>query len=823
MAKKEEKIQEPTGQLYEIPLEKVMPDSMLPYAEYVILDRALPRVEDGLKPVQRRILFTMHEMGLFPDKPHKKSARIVGECMGKYHPHGDSSVYDAMVRLAQDFNMGATLVNGHGNFGSVDGDPAAAMRYTEARLEPLALELLRDLDKDTVHFSPNFDDSLKEPDLLPGRFPNLLVNGASGIAVGLATNIPTHNLAETIDGAIAMIDDPKITLKEMMKIIPAPDFSTGGYIIANELEQAYETGKGKIFIRAKMHVEPYDPERRSDDRKNIVITEIPYQVNKANLLRKIASLKEEKKDEKKDPIMENVINITDESDRVGMRAVITVKKDTDIPALIKYLCKNTDLEVSFGINIVALAEGKPQQLGLLKILKYYVNYQREVVFKRTKYELEQAKERSHILEGLITAVRNIDEVIAIIKKAESTADAREKLCAKFSLSERQAQAILDLRLSRLTKLEVFKLEEELKQLKALIAKLTFILSDKKNQFQVVKEELLEIKKKYKRARRSEVVYEEDDIVLKRTDEKAPAKNCYFLYTQANRIKVVDESAFNSAKKTGDSLNDIYSAVINTVTDKKICFVTDKGSMYKLDIDSFECRLNAKGTDISEAAPELEEGELPVAFFEYDPTSKEELIFFSAKGMIKRTAWSDYDLNKDYFQAVRVNEGDRIIGAEIFKGTKDNTIFFVTKNGICLNAETDDIPVQGRISAGVKGMSLKGDDEVVFASQIDGEGEIVVANDANKFKRVISSQVDPLPRYRKGVMIMSMPQEEKVIFANYVTNPYMLSVLNADGSFTELSTEDISIEPTSSKGRKIRGRSDIDAKAVFALKYRPDED
>lgn len=810
MAKKEIESIEPTGQLFEIPLEEVMPASMLPYAEYVILDRALPRVEDGLKPVQRRILYTMHEMGLTPDKPHKKCARIVGDCMGKYHPHGDSSVYDAMVRLAQDFNMGATLVNGHGNFGSVDGDPAAAMRYTEARLEPLAMELLRDLEKNTVHFSPNFDDSLKEPDLLPGRFPNLLVNGASGIAVGLATNIPTHNLGETIDGVIAYIDNPDITLKEMMKIIPAPDFPTGGYIIAHELKQAYETGKGKISIRARISVEGGE-----NDKKNIVVTELPYQVNKAQLLRKIASLKEEKKE----PLMEQVVGITDESDRVGMRAVITVKKDTDIPALLKYLLKNTELEVSFGINIVAIAEGKPRQMGLLDILRVYVEYQREVVYKRTKFDLDAAKERCHILEGLIVAVRNIDEVVSIIKKAEGVSDAREKLMKRFSLSERQAQAILDLRLARLTKLEVFKLEQELEQLKQLIAKLTKILGSKREQFEVVKEELREIKKKYKRPRRSEVVEKEEDIPLRRTDEKAPGKNCYFAYTQKGTVKAIEEASFNRSDKSPDSLAEVYSFVMNTMTDKRLCMFTDKGNLHKIDIDKAECKVSGKGLPLKEIAPELEEGENPVAFFEYEPLPQGDLLFFSAKGMVKRSAWSEYDLNKSVFQAVKVNDGDKILSVQPYSG-KDKTMFFVTKKGIGLNAQTDDIPLQGRISAGVKGILLNADDEVVSVVQLDEEGEIILVNDQNRFKKIIAAQMEPSKRYRKGAKVMGLKEGEQVIFADLVTHPYHLAVLNADGGISLLSSEEIGIEALDGKGRKLRSRPDIDAKRVFALKYFP---
>ncbi|MDE5729600.1 MAG: DNA gyrase subunit A, partial [Clostridia bacterium] len=432
----------PQGQIHVQPIEEVMPGSMLPYAEFVILDRALPRVEDGLKPVQRRILYTMYEMGLTPDKPHKKSARIVGDCMGKYHPHGDSSVYDAMVRMAQPFNMRMTLVNGHGNFGSVDGDPAAAMRYTEARLEPLALELLKDLEKETVPFSFNFDDSLLEPDLLPGHYPNLLVNGANGIAVGLATNIPTHNLGEVIDGCCAYIDNPRISLGEMMKIIPGPDFSTGGYIIANELKQAYETGKGKITLRAK-----YSVEQGENGKKQIIITELPYQTNKAELLRKIMLQREEKKE-----LLAGISEIVDESDRQGMRAVITVKKDADCDVILNTLLKCTDLECTFGINMVAIAGGKPRQLGLLDIIKYYTQYQQKVVVRRCRHELKEAEARCHILEGLIIGVHNVDEVVKIIKTSESTPDARRRLMERFALSEKQAQAILDLRLARLAKL-----------------------------------------------------------------------------------------------------------------------------------------------------------------------------------------------------------------------------------------------------------------------------------------------------------------------------------------------------------------------------------
>ncbi len=485
-------------------IDQVLSESMIPYSEHVILERALPRVEDGLKPVQRRILYTLFELDITPDKDYKKSARIVGECLGKFHPHGDTSVYDAMVRMAQDFNMREVLVDGHGNYGSVDGDGAAAMRYTEARMAPLALEVLRDLDKNTVDWTLNFDDSLQEPVTLPCRFPNILVNGANGIAIGLATNIPTHNLGEVISGAIAMIDNRDITLDEMMKIIPGPDFPTGGYIIAgDELKNAYATGKGKILIRAKVHIEG-----KANEKKNIVITELPYQVNKAKLLQRILEVRDGKKYD-----LSCITEILDESDRSGTRAVVRVKKDADVNKVIDILFKETDMQVSYGINMVAIADGRPQQMGLLPILSYYVDYQREVVYRRTKYDLDIAKEREHILLGLIIAVRNIDEVVKIIKSSEDTADAKRRLIARFELSDRQAQAILDMRLARLTSLEIYKLEQELKEIQELIAKLTAIIGSKKLQFDIVKKEMLEIKKKYKDPRRTEVLQSLDKFKL----------------------------------------------------------------------------------------------------------------------------------------------------------------------------------------------------------------------------------------------------------------------------------------------------------------------
>ena len=813
MKREEKKQEEPQGNLFVTPLEEVLPSAMLPYAEFVILDRALPRVEDGLKPVQRRILYTMYEMGLTPDKPHKKSARIVGDCMGKYHPHGDASVYDAMVRMAQDFNMGRTLVNGHGNFGSVDGDPAAAMRYTEARLEPLALELLRDLDKNTVPFSLNFDDSLKEPDMLPGRFPNLLVNGASGIAVGLATNIPPHNLGEVIDGVVAYIDHPNIKFNEMLRYIPAPDFPTGGYIIANELNQAYKTGKGRILIRAKVRVEDGD-----GDKKNIVITELPYQVNKSTLLRKIADLREEKKEQ-----LAAISRVSDESDRDGIRAVIEVRPDGDVNKILKILYKYTDLEVTFGMNMVAIAGGKPMLMGLMDIIRYYVNYQREVVLRRTKFDLAAAKERCHILEGLIIAVRNIDEVVKIIKNAESTADARDKLRKRFSLSEKQAQAILDLRLARLTKLEVYKLEEELKRLKELIEKLTAIVNSQKKQLEVVKEEILEIKKKYKTPRKSVLVFSEDEAEAERADVKEPGVQSVACITADGRLKCVTERNFNSSNKIigpNSKLSSVVVKHIRLLSDEQMLVISDYGNCYRIYGEAVGCKFSDQGFRLCELHEDAAEDEKPVALFRAE-VGNGNLLFITEKGMLKKTAWAEYAVGKSVFQGIRLNDGDKLLYVQPDADEEGVTVFFVTQDGMCLNAKKDDIPVQGRVSGGVKGINLREGDRVVFASQIDGEGEIVIATSESRFKRVIAAQIDPLPRYRKGVQIASL-KGAKVIFANYVTVPYMLAVVTQDDTMTELSTEEIPIDATNTRGRTLKGVK-WKAQEVYAMRYREAEE
>ena len=731
-------------------IDVVMHESMMPYSEHVIMDRALPRVEDGLKPCQRRILYSMHELSLTPDKPFRKCAKIVGDVLGRYHPHGDSSVYGALVRMAQDFNMKERLVDGHGNFGSIDGDGAAAYRYTEARLSPIALEILKDIDKDTVQWQLNFDDTLEEPVTLPCRFPNLLVNGANGIAVGLATNIPTHNLSEAISACVALIDNPDMELDEIMKYIKGPDFPTGGYIIAGEeLKKAYETGKGKIIMRARMHVEG-----NGNDKKNIVIDEIPYQVNKASLLEKIAELRESKKD-----ILGSIYEVCDESDRNGMRAVIRVKKDADVNAIINYLMKYTDLQTSFGINMVVIADGKPQQLGLKEILTYYVNYQREVVYKRTKFELDQAKERQHILQGLVIAVRNIDEVVAIIKKSSSTSEAKVRLRERFDLSDRQAQAILDMRLARLTSLEIIKLETELLEIEELIRKLTAIVSSKRAQFEVVKDEMLEIRKKYKEARKSEIISSVEEFSISSSNTSRPTENVVISISEKGNVKSMTARHVAGVGKAWTDRSGAHEAYIDTLataSNKQLVFFTNLGNAYKLEASLIpDLKWHDKGPLFEKIVPTIPKGEKPVKVLELDGdlAKQPDLLFFTKDGMVKRTAISEYNVSKTSYQAVKLKEGDELINVEPVK--PDTTLLFISEQGMALHCDKNDIPVQGRVSGGVKGMMLADGDKIVFVSQIEKNSNVIVASNAAYAKCVMTGEIDVLARYRKGVKIFDL--------------------------------------------------------------------
>lgn len=788
-------------QIIQKTMEEVMHSSMMPYSEHVIMDRALPRVEDGLKPVQRRILYSLYELGITPDKPYRKSARIVGDCLGKYHPHGDRSVYDAMVRMAQQFNMRHTLIDGHGNFGSIDGDSAAAMRYTEARLAPIAMELLRDLEKDTVKWSLNFDDSIKEPDMLPGRFPNLLVNGASGIAVGLATNIPPHNLAEVIDGVIAYINNPRITLKEMMKIIKGPDFPSGGYIITgSELKKAYETGRGKITMRAKIHIEVDD-----NDRRSIVIKELPYQVNKASLLESIMNQREKRKE-----LLSGISEILDESDRDGMRAVIKVKKDTDPRKICEILFKYTQLSQNFGINMVAIADGKPQQMGLLDIIAYYVNYQREIIVKRTRYELNEAKKREHILTGLLIAVKNIDEVVKIIKSSASVSEARVNLCARFALSEVQAQAILDMRLARLTHLEVNKLEKELAQLKILIEKLEAILASKKLQMEVIVSELNTIKRAYKEPRRSEIIKSAEDYYIPADDDEKPIEDFVIGYNENGSLKRIPQKNYSMSVKEftdSSSQHDIYKLLTQAQTYDIIYCFTNLGNCYKVDVLSIpEAKWRDKGEDLKVCIPDLQDGEKLIKIFTVKEKLPEgKLLFFTKDGMVKKSDWSEYGIIKSTFLAVKLKDGDEVINIE--EEIEDSSILFVTAQGMGLNAESSDIPAQGRISGGVKGILLNEGDYVIYAAQIDDQsGHIALITDKSSSKKIELQELGLMSRYRKGLKVFDLKDNfgDKLIWAKHLRKKEVITIilLDNDQYLSAFSSEDIIKTNRMGKGKNL---------------------
>ena len=779
-------------------IDEVLHESMIPYTEHVVMDRALPRVEDGLKPVQRRILYSMLELGLTPDKQYRKSARIVGDCMGKYHPHGDRSVYDAMVRMSQDFSLRAPLVDGHGNFGSIDGDSAAAMRYTEAKLTPLAMELLRDLEKNTVHWSLNFDDTLKEPDMLPGRFPNLLVNGTSGIAVGVATNIPPHNLGEVINGVVAYIENNKITIDQMMKYIPAPDFPTGGIIIAGEeLKTAYETGKGKIIVRAKVKLE------NSGDKQSLVITELPYQVNKSALLQKIAELKTDDKS-----IASYIGEIRDESDRNGMRAVLRIKKGGNPEKILEYLYKSTQLEVSVGINMVAIASGKPRQLGLLDIISYYVEYQREVIVRRTKFDLDVAKDRAHIVEGLLIAIRNIDEVVRIIKKSATTTEAKQKLKERFSLSEKQAQAILDMRLARLVNLEITKLEQELKELKELIEKLTAIYNSKRLQYNTVKTELIAIKNKFSNPRRSSLTKagakEAKKVDLKVEDEII-SRDVLVAITADNSLKSIPLKNYMMSTKdltSSSNLSDIHITELFTTTTNKALIFTNLGNAIKIDVSQIpESKWKGKGSPLKTVCNKVLVDENPVKVIEIpESLENKNLLFYTKDGMIKLSTFEDSVVNKVYYQAIKLKEGDELINVEV--QNEITSVLMVTQNAMALHFKLDDVPVQGRVSGGVKGINLDAGDKVIFAGQTDKTGAITVITDKGFGKKVPIGEYEQMARYRKGLRVIPLGDNgKKLIFASFKKEPKSVAI-NRGTEIELLKEKNISYDSRTSKGKQI---------------------
>lgn len=800
MAKKIDEFTQNKDLIIQKPLEEVMHESIMPYAEYIILERALPRVEDGLKPVQRRILYTMYELGVTPDKPHRKSARIVGDCLGKYHPHGDTSVYDAMVRMAQDFVMRAPLVDGQGNFGSMDGDSPAAMRYTEARMTPLAMELLRDINKDTVDFSLNFDDTLKEPNVLPGRFPNLLVNGASGIAIGVATNIPPHNLGEVIDGVILQMENPNISLDELLKVIKGPDFPTGGIIIGqDEIHKAYETGRGKIIVRAKV-----DIEKAAGGKKLLVIKELPYQVNKATLLEKILKLSEEKKG-----ILTGIADIRDESDRTGIRAVIEIKKDGDPEKILNFLYKYSDLQVTFGANMVAIADGRPQQLGLKEILAYYIQHQKDIVTRRVQYDLDKAKAREHILEGLIIAINNIDRVIDIIRGSKNPSIARKNLMKEFKLTETQAQAILDMRLQRLTNLEIITLEREYKEIKKTIERLEAILGSEKLLIKLIKKELLEIKEKHSNPRKTEIIKDSTEAEIK-TEDLIHVEECIIALTRNQDIKRVSQKSFNRSSKDVEAVDtremDYIEFLVESETDHRILLLTDQGNCYSLDsIEIPEAKWRDKGVQLASLISGLERSEKIVAILSVKDFSKDCFIqFYTSQGMIKKTSLAEYETRRTKIQACGLKDEDRVIGAELL--SEDKEVMIVTAQGMSIRFSGDQVNPMGRTARGVKAIQLKDEDRVIFGSQIEEDGDLVVVTDQGIGKRTSIAEYQTQGRGGIGFKTITFYKNRAngryVIGAFYVQTPYEIIMQQKDGTITRINTNDLPVASRDGRGSSV---------------------
>lgn len=777
-------------------INKEMKDSYIDYAMSVIVGRALPDVRDGLKPVHRRILYGMSGLGVTPDKPHKKSARIVGEVMGKYHPHGDSSIYDAMVRLAQPFNIRYTLVDGHGNFGSVDGDGAAAMRYTEARMTPLALQMLRDIDKDTVDFTPNFDGEEKEPVVLPSRFPNLLVNGSNGIAVGMATSIPPHNLCEVIDAAVKVIDEPESTVEDLIKIIKGPDFPTGAMIMGKvSMREAYRTGQGKVVVRAVAEIE-----EASHGKQQIIVTEIPYQVNKARLIEKIADLVRDKR-------IEGITGIRDESNRKGMRIVIELKRDVNANIILNRLYKHTQMQDSISMIMLALVDGRPKILNLYEIISEYLKHQKEVVTRRTIFDKKKAEARAHILEGYLIALDNIDEIIKIIRSSYN--DAKEKLMDRFQLSEIQAQAILDMQLRRLQGLEKEKIENEYQELLKKIAYYAELLADEHKLMGVVKEELLEIKEKWGDKRKTKIKaaaeeLEEEDLIEE--------QNVCVTLTHLGYIKRVPADTYRAQRRGGKGItgittreNDFVKNMIMTSTHDYLMFFTNTGKAHKIKAYEIpEATRTAKGTPavnfLNLMQRERITAVIPIKEFAEDKF----LIGVTKHGIIKKTALSNFDTNrKTGLIAMNLKEDDELIGIKQTTGT--NKVIIVTKHGKCISFSEEDVRPMGRIAGGVRAIKLEKDDEVVAMELVEPGQELLVVTQKGYGKRTKVEEYKTQVRGGKGLLTYDKAKFKKtgeLVGAMVVDDDDDIMLINSDGIIIRMQANEVSRLGRATQGVKI---------------------
>ena len=741
-----------SNQILPIHLEKEMQKSFISYAMAVIVDRALPDVRDGLKPVHRRILYSMSELGLSADKPFRKSARIVGDVLGKYHPHGDSSVYDAMVRLAQPFNTRYLLVEGHGNFGSVDGDGAAAMRYTEARMSKMAMEMMADIDKDTVDFGPNFDETLQQPLVLPSRFPNLLVNGSGGIAVGMATNIPPHNLGEVIDALCAMIDNPDITIDDLMQYIPGPDFPTGGIIMGRlGVAEAYRTGRGRIVVRAKTEIE-----QMSANRSRIIVTEIPYQVNKARLVERIAELVREKK-------LEGISDLRDETDRTGTRIVIELKRDVNAQVVLNNLYKHTAMQDTFGAIMLALVDGTPRVLNLRDMLYYYLQHQKDVVTRRTRFDLNRAQERLHILEGLLIALDNIDEVVDIVKTSRNAQEAKERLGARFGLSERQAQAILDMRLQRLVGLERDKLRDEEAALKIRVQELRDILGDEHKLMDIIKTEAIVLKEKYADPRRTEITQVLDDIDL---DDVIQEEDMVVTMTHFGYVKRLSPDVYRTQNRGGRGVvghvtkeEDFVERMFVTSTHSDIFFYTNRGRVFRTRCYAIpETSRTSKGVPVVNLV-QLQDGEKVTDMFPADRALMESptyLVTATRQGLIKRTRLSECsNIRKGGLLVQTIREGDELISVEVSGGQDDFII--ASREGKCIRFSEEDVRPTGRGGMGVRSIRLDGQDAVVDMVKVISGGSVLTVTEKGMGKRTEEEQYRQQGRGGKGILAMTLTE------------------------------------------------------------------
>ncbi|MGI6151300.1 MAG: DNA gyrase subunit A [Christensenellales bacterium] len=800
--------------LLTVDLESEMKKSFIAYSMAVIINRALPDVRDGLKPVHRRILYDMAELGMWPDKPFRKSARIVGDCLGKYHPHGDSSVYDAMVRLAQDFSTRYPLVEGHGNFGSVDGDGAAAMRYTEARLSKLAAEMLRDLDKDTVDFGPNFDESLTQPLVLPSRFPNLLVNGSNGIAVGMATNIPPHNLGEVIDACVAMIEDPEITTEELITLIPGPDFPTGGIIMGmSGIREAYRTGRGRIVVRAKTEIE-----EMSANRSRIVVTEIPYQVNKANLVSKIAELVHDKR-------VEGISDLRDESGREGMRIVIELKAGVNPSIVLNTLFKHTQMQYTFGVISIALVDGEPKVLSLHQMLRHYLDHQKDVVTRRTRFELNRAEARAHILEGLLIALDNIDEVVHIIRSSATAQEARNRLTERFGLSDKQTQAILDMRLQRLVGLERERLEAEYAELQKTIAYLRSLLADEALIWGVVKDELMEIRKRFADPRRTEISPVFDEIEFEDLIEE---ENMVVTLTHFGYIKRTSADTYRMQRRGGKGIaaaaireDDVIEHLFAASTHSEILFFTNKGRVFSMKCYQIpEAGRTAKGTAIVNLL-QLGDGEKVTNAF--PATEGKYLAMCTKGGIIKKTELKSFEnIRKVGLIAVNLRDDDELISVIVSEG--DDEFIVATRNGKCIRFSERDVRPMGRTATGVKAIHLEEGDEVVSLEKVMKGQQVLAISELGIGKRTSEEEYRLQGRGGKGIAAMNITEKTGLLCALHVINgDEDVMLIRSDGTIIRLHVAEMREISRNTQGVKLMQVNDEDVKVVAACITEHEED